>query len=42
MTKETTIALLNARINLLRARDEVANMHIINKLKRRIRLLEGE
>lgn len=41
MTKETTIALLNARINLLSARDEVGNMRIINKMKRRIRLLEG-
>lgn len=42
MSKETKIALMNARINLLTARDEIANMHLINKLKRHIRMLEGE
>ena len=42
MTNETKIAVLQARINLLSARDEVGNMRIINKLKRRIRLMEGK
>jgi hypothetical protein len=38
MTK--TVEMLKARINLLQQRDPVANSNIINKLKRRIRLLE--
>ena len=41
MTKETKIALMKARINLLRARDEMMNANIVAKLKRRIRFLEG-
>ena len=36
-----TIAALQARINLLSHRDEMMNMKIINKLKRRIRALEA-
>lgn len=35
-----TIESLKARINLLQERDAVANANIINKLKRRIRLME--
>ena len=35
-----TIESLNARINLLQQRDAVVNANIINKLKRRVRLLE--
>lgn len=35
-----TIESLKARINLLHQRDAVANANIINKLKRRVRLLE--
>ncbi len=35
-----TIEMLEARINLLEQRDPVANAHIINKLKRKIRRLE--
>ena len=42
MSKETKIALMKARIKLLNARDETGNMNIVNKLKRRIRMLEGE
>lgn len=42
MTNATTIGLMKARINLLQQRDPVANMNIINKLKRRIRLLENK
>ena len=42
MSKEIKIALMKARINLLNARDETGNMNIVNKLKRRIRMLEGE
>ena len=40
MTK--TVEMLKARIHLLRQRDEVGNMHIINKLKRNIRKLENK
>ena len=36
-----TIEALRARINLLTNRDEMRNMRIINKLKRRIRALES-
>ena len=35
-----TIESLKARINLLQQRDAVANANIINKLKRRVRMLE--
>lgn len=42
MTNTTTIELMKARINLLQQRDPVSNMNIINKLKRRIRLLENK
>ena len=40
MTTTTTIKMLKARIHLLQERDEEGNKNIINKLKRRIRLLE--
>lgn len=42
MSKETQIALMKARINLLNARSETMNAHLVAKLKRRIRMLEGE
>ena len=35
-----TIESLKARINLLQQRDAVVNANIVNKLKRRVRLLE--
>ena len=35
-----TIESLKARINLLQQRDPVANANIVNKLKRKVRLLE--
>lgn len=38
---EKTVEMLKARINLLMNRDEMGNMRIINKLKRRIRVLES-
>ena len=34
------IEAIKARINLLQERDPIANENIVNKLKRRIRLLE--
>ena len=34
-----TVEMLQARINILQQRDPVANANIINKLKRRIRLM---
>ena len=37
-----TIESLQARINLLQQRDPVGNANIINKLKRRIRMLENK
>ena len=37
-----TVEMLQARINLLKERGEERNKHIINKLKRRIRLLENK
>ena len=37
-----TIESLQARINLLSQRDPVGNANIINKLKRRIRMLENK
>jgi hypothetical protein len=36
-----TIEALKIRIQLLQNRDPVGNMRIINKLKRRVRLLEN-
>lgn len=42
MTNETTISILQARINLLQHRDPVTNANIINKLQRKIRKLEGK
>ena len=36
-----TIDALKIRIQLLQNRDPVGNMRIINKLKRRVRLLEN-
>ena len=38
----TTIDALQARINVLSQRDPVRNANIINKLKRRIRLMENK
>ena len=38
----TTIEALQIRINILQQRDPVVNANIINKLKRRIRLLENK
>ena len=38
----TKIQQLQARISLLQHRDPEMNKNIINKLKRRIRLLEGQ
>ena len=37
-----TVEMLQARINLLSQRDPVGNANIINKLKRRIRMLENK
>lgn len=42
MTNETKINILRARMNLLQQRDPVANVNIVNKLKRKIRKLEGQ
>ena len=39
--KETTIAMINYRINLLRARGEEMNKNLINALLRKKRNLEG-
>ena len=39
-SKETTIAILNYRINLLRARGEQMNQNLINALVREKRNLE--
>lgn len=36
-----TIEALKVRIQLLQNRDPVGNMRIINKLKRRVRLMEN-
>ena len=41
MSKETKIALMKARINLLNARSETMNANIVAKLKRRVKILEG-
>lgn len=38
-SKETQKARLEARIALLTARDPMANQYLINKIKRRLRLL---
>ena len=40
--KETTLALINYRINLLRSRGETMNEHLINALIREARNLENE
>ena len=37
-----TIDALNVRIQLLQNRDPIGNMRIINKLKRRVRLMESK
>ena len=37
-----TVEMLQARINILQQRDPVGNANIINKLKRRIRLMENK
>ena len=37
-----TITQLQARINLLQERDPATNVNIINKLKRKLRKLEGK
>ena len=42
MTNRAKIELLQARINVLKARDESGNMNIINKIKRNIRKLENQ
>ena len=42
MTKENKILVIEARINLLTARDPMGNARIINKLKRQLRALKGE
>lgn len=42
MTNETKISILRARMNLLQQRDAMMNVNIINKLKRKIRNLEGK
>ena len=36
------IEALKVRINMLQNRDPVGNMRIINKLKRRVRLMESK
>ena len=38
----TTVEALKIRMNILQQRDPVANEHIINKIKRRIRLMENK
>lgn len=40
-SKETQIALLNYRINLMRTRDEVGNLRLINALIREKRNIES-
>lgn len=39
---DTRILILKARLNLLQQRDPAGNANIINKIKRRIRLLENK
>lgn len=41
-SKETTLAIINYRINLLRARGERMNEHLINALIREARNIESE
>lgn len=41
-SKETTLNLINYRINLLRARGEQMNEHLINALIREARNIENE
>lgn len=40
LDNETKIALLERRIQILRARGEIMNEHLINSLKREIRCLK--
>lgn len=40
--KETTLAIINYRINLLRARGEQMNEHLINALIREARNIENK
>lgn len=40
--KETTIAMIDYRINLLRARGETMNEHLIAKLERNKRIMGGK
>ena len=42
MTNETRISIILARMNLLQQRDAEGNRNLINKLKRKIRKLEGK
>lgn len=42
MTNETKINVLRARMHLLQQRDAAVNANIVNKLKRKIRKLEGQ
>lgn len=42
MTNETKINVLRARMHLLQQRDPVVNSNIINKMKRKLRKLEGQ
>lgn len=42
MTNETKINVLRARMHLLQQRDPVVNANIVNKIKRKIRKLEGQ
>lgn len=41
-SKETTVNLINYRINLLRSRGEEMNTHLINALIREARAIEKE
>ena len=41
-SKETTLKIINYRINLLRARGEQMNEHLINALIREARNIESE
>jgi hypothetical protein len=42
MINEAKILVIEARIELLSARDPIRNARIINKLKRQLRALKGE
>ena len=41
-SKETTLKMINYRINLLRARGEQMNEHLINALIREVRNIENK